>query len=64
MEPLKELFNKTFYTHLAEELIKADKTFKASKFINELTKDIEPLSLNQRLRKTSIVLKTHLPDNY
>jgi 3-methyladenine DNA glycosylase AlkC len=64
MEPLKELFNKVFYTHLAEELTKADKTFKGSKFINELTKDIEPLSLNQRLRKTSIVLKTHLPDNY
>ncbi len=32
MQPLKELFNKAFYTHLAAEFSKVDKTFKASKF--------------------------------
>jgi 3-methyladenine DNA glycosylase AlkC len=64
MEPLKEVFNNAFYTHLAAEFTKADKTFKASKFINEVTKDIEPLSLNERLRKTSLVLKNYLPANY
>jgi hypothetical protein len=28
MEPLKEVFNKAFYTHLAAEFTKADKTLK------------------------------------
>jgi len=38
MVPLKELFNKAFYTHLAEEFTKADKTFKVSKFINNVVR--------------------------
>ncbi len=32
MEALKEVFNKAFYTHLAAEFTKANKTFKDSKF--------------------------------
>lgn len=38
MEPLKEVFNKAFYTHLAAEFTRADKTFKTSKFINNVVR--------------------------
>ena len=64
MEPLKDMFNKAFYENLAKEFHKADKNFNAKKFIAEVTKDLHLLELNQRLRKTSEVLKVHLPQDY
>jgi len=64
MEPLKEMFNKKFYEQFALEFSKADKKFHSDKFIKEVTKDLDQLSLNQRLRNTSIVLKQYLPSDY
>jgi 3-methyladenine DNA glycosylase AlkC len=64
MEPLKEMFNRDFFGRLAEKFGKADKNFNPEKFRKEVTEDIEPLSLNQRMRKTSLVLKEHLPSDY
>jgi len=64
MDPLKEMFNKKFYQHLAVEFNKADKNFHAGKFLKEVTKDLETLSLNERLRNTSIVLKNQLPTDF
>lgn len=64
MEPLKEMFNKKYYRQLAEALSEADKNFNAKKFLNDVTDNMEPLSLNQRLRNTSIQMKKHLPPNY
>jgi len=64
MEPLKEMFNKNYYRALSEALSDADKNFNAKQFLKDVTHDMEPLSLNQRLRNTSIQMKKHLPGNY
>jgi 3-methyladenine DNA glycosylase AlkC len=64
MEPLKEMFNKNFYESFAYEFSKADKNFNAKKFLKDVTGNIEHLSLNQRMRNTSIVLKNHLPVDF
>lgn len=63
-DALKNMFNKGFYRELATELHKADKHFHPDKFIKNVTLNSEHLSLNQRLRNTSVVIKKHLPDNY
>ncbi len=63
-DALKELFNKKFYQHFAEEFHKIDKNFHPDKFVKEVTKNSEQLSLNQRMRITSVVLKKHLPSDY
>ncbi len=64
MEPLKEMFNKAYYQHLATEFAKTDKHFNAAKFIKEVTHNFEDLSLNQRLRNTTVVLQKHLPSDF
>lgn len=64
MEPLKELFNKKFYLEFAQEFYKVNKHFNPNKFVKQVTKNFESLSLNQRMRNTSQVLKQHLPQNY
>lgn len=63
-EALKDMFNKKFYEQLALEFNTVDKTFHPAKFIKEVTTDLEHLSLNERLRNTSVVLKNHLPKEY
>ena len=63
-EALKEMFNKKFYEQFAFEFNKVDKNFHPEKFVKEVTKGIEQLSLNQRMRNTSIVLKKQLPSDY
>ena len=64
MEPLKEMFNKTFYESFAKEFEKADKNFNSKKFLMEVTENMQDLSLNQRMRRTSEVLKNNLPSEY
>lgn len=64
MEPLKEMFNKKFYQRLAREFEHVDKNFNGPKFIKDVTVNLTDLSLNQRMRNTSIVLQKHLPQNY
>jgi 3-methyladenine DNA glycosylase AlkC len=64
MEPLKEMFNKKFYEVLAREISRAHKDFNATKFISEVISDIDELALNQRLRRTTEVLKKHLPGDF
>ena len=64
MEPLKDMFNKKFYERLALEFNKADKKFHPDKFVKQVIKDIDFLSLNQRMRNTTLVLKQHLPTDY
>lgn len=63
-DALKDMFNKKFYERLAHELNKADKHFHPDKFVKEVTKELDALSLNQRMRNTSHVLKNHLPADY
>jgi 3-methyladenine DNA glycosylase AlkC len=64
MEPLKEMFNENFYKNFAKEFSKVYKQFDSKKFVKEVTTSISDLSLNQRMRKTSEVLKHHLPSDY
>lgn len=64
MEPLKEMFNKKFYEHLAVEVAKVHRGFDTKKFLSQVTKDLQKRELNQRLRHTTEVLKEHLPEDY
>ncbi|MBL7930280.1 MAG: DNA alkylation repair protein [Bacteroidia bacterium] len=64
MEPLKEMFNRTFYERFAAEFNKTLPTFDKSGFVKEVTKNLDELSLNQRLRRTTETLKSFLPADY
>jgi 3-methyladenine DNA glycosylase AlkC len=64
MEPLKEMFNAVFYEKLAEAFYREHKDFRKSAFVKEVTTDLNSLELNQRLRRTTEVLKNHLPEDY
>ncbi|HOX82485.1 MAG TPA: DNA alkylation repair protein [Chryseolinea sp.] len=64
MEPLKEMFGLSFYKNLADTFASVYKPFQLERFVNEVTSNLKDLSLNQRMRNTSIVLHQHLPDNY
>lgn len=63
-DALKDMFSKKFYEQLAREFNKADKNFHPDKFVKDVTKGIDALSLNQRMRNTTFVLKQHLPNDY
>lgn len=63
-DALKEIFNKKFYAQFAQEFSKVHKHFHPEKFVREVTKDFEQLSLNERMRNTSVILKKHLPAEY
>ena len=64
MEPLKEMFNKKFFLHLAEEINKTYPAFDSKKFLKDVTSNLEELSLNQRMRKASETMHVHLPNDY
>lgn len=64
MESLKKMFNKNYYLQLANEIKKVHKVFNSKQFVLDVTHNIEALSLNERLRNTSLVLKKYLPENY
>lgn len=64
MEPLKEMFNKNFYVHFAGVFANVDKNFNAPAFVKDVTKDLDTLELNARLRNTSQKLKKYLPSDY
>src|SRR5688572_3342758 len=62
---LKDLFfNPKYYRNLSAEISKVHSSFASDIFYKEVTKGIEPLSLNQRMRHTSVTLKKHLPNDY
>lgn len=58
------MFNRKFYERLALEFQKADKNFNPEKFLADVTAGMEELSLNERMRQTSEVLKKYLSSNY
>lgn len=58
------MFNRKYYERLAAGFHKADKNFNAGKFLADVTAGMEELSLNGRMRQTSVVLKKHLSSNY
>jgi len=64
MEPLKEMFDKPYYTRLADIVSTIHKPFHKEAFLRQVLEPLPTLSLNERLRHTSAVLKQHLPGNY
>ena len=64
MEPLKEMFNKSFYKQFADVISNTDKNFNATAFVKDATHNLENLELNGRLRNTSLILKKHLSQDY
>ncbi|MEO7992056.1 MAG: DNA alkylation repair protein [Chryseolinea sp.] len=64
MEPLKEMFGQSFYKTLANVFASVHKPFQAERFVKDVTANLENLSLNQRMRNTSITLHKHLPEDF
>lgn len=58
------MFSKTFYERLGAAFGKADKNFHPARFVKDVTKDLDAMSLNQRLRNTSVILRKYLPQEY
>ena len=57
MEPLKEMFNKSFYQHLADALAKNYKEFGVVEFMKDVLAGNDSRSLNERMRHTTVTLK-------
>jgi len=58
------MFNEVFYRKFAKAFISADRNFDAEGFVKEVTHEIDSLSLNGRLRNTSLVLHSYLPTGF
>jgi len=63
-EALKELFNTTFYKKIASQFSLVYSPFDSKGFLKDVTANLDDLSLNQRLRNSSIVLKAYLPSDF
>jgi 3-methyladenine DNA glycosylase AlkC len=64
MDPLKEMFNKSFFEKFLREFLEVYAGFNSEKFLKEMLQNLDELSLNQRMRKTSVLLKKHLPNDF
>jgi 3-methyladenine DNA glycosylase AlkC len=64
MEPLKELFNRAFYECFAAEFGRVYRDFDPTAFVSDVTSGFEELSLNERLRNTSVQLFKQLPRDF
>jgi 3-methyladenine DNA glycosylase AlkC len=64
MEPLKEMFGLTFYPKLVNAFSQVYKPFPKKKFLTDVLEPLETLSLNERMRHTSVMLHKHLPSDY
>lgn len=64
MEPLKEMFNRAYYKNLAQVFASVYKPFQAEHFVKAVTANLDVLSLNERMRNTSVVLHHHLPNDF
>lgn len=58
------MFNLAYYRQLAFAIRKDFPRFDEKKFLKEVTLNLEDLSLNQRMRNTSLVLRHFLPDDF
>ncbi|MBL7857714.1 MAG: hypothetical protein JNM57_08490 [Cyclobacteriaceae bacterium] len=64
MEPLKEMFNPAYYAVLAATIQQVYKPFPSEKFLKQAIAPLPQLSLNERMRHTSVVLHACLPEDY
>jgi len=58
------MFNRAYYKNLAQVFASVYKPFKSEDFVKMVTENLEQLSLNERMRNTSLVLHNHLPENF
>jgi 3-methyladenine DNA glycosylase AlkC len=58
------MFGKPYFTRLAEAVRQIHKPFRQDVFLRQVLEPLPALSLNERMRHTSVTLKQHLPDNY
>jgi 3-methyladenine DNA glycosylase AlkC len=64
MGPLKEMFGQKFYSRLTDSVKQVYRPFSSEKFLRHVLEPLHSLSLNERMRHTSVVLKEHLPSDY
>jgi 3-methyladenine DNA glycosylase AlkC len=64
MEPLKEMFNPAYYAKLAHQIKQVYKPFASEKFLRQVVAPLTSLSLNERMRHTSVVLHDYMPADY
>lgn len=64
MEPLKEMFNREYYKKLSTEFFNVYSDFDTKAFIHDVTKDMNALELNGRMRNTSVFLNKYLPQDF
>jgi 3-methyladenine DNA glycosylase AlkC len=64
MEPLKEMFGPVFFASLTDALKRVYRRFPAETFLRDVHEGLAPLSLNERMRHTSVQLRKHLPEEY
>jgi 3-methyladenine DNA glycosylase AlkC len=58
------MFNRAFYLKLVTAFSQVYKPFPGKKFLTDIFEPLEALSLNERMRHTSITLHRHLPSDY
>jgi 3-methyladenine DNA glycosylase AlkC len=64
MEPLKDMFGRAFYSRLSGAVKQVYKPFSSEKFLQQVLEPLSSLSLNERMRHTSVVLNQHLSSDY
>ncbi|MBK9930108.1 MAG: DNA alkylation repair protein [Saprospiraceae bacterium] len=64
MDPLKEMFNDTYFKKLVKNVSEVYLRVDKKKMYQDLIVGLPARSLNQRMRHTSMVLKKYLPDDY
>jgi 3-methyladenine DNA glycosylase AlkC len=64
MEPLKEMFNRSFFERLASAVKKHHRSFNEKGFTRDCTMDIASLSLNERMRKGAASLNKFLTGHF
>jgi len=58
------MFNQAFYKDYARVFGDTDQNFNSEQFLADVIRDMDSLSLNGRLRNTSLMLRKYLPDDF
>ncbi len=61
---LKEIFNRARLKHIAEQMSAVQPRFDSRKFLQLATRDLDALSIMQRLRQTAVSLGAVLPERF
>jgi 3-methyladenine DNA glycosylase AlkC len=61
---LKEIFNRARLRHIAEQMSVVQPRFDSRKFLQLATRDLDSLSIMQRLRQTAVSLGAVLPERF